>query len=83
MLGPLVGVFVNYWGSRMSKKYHLVCYAYRRYGTSTWFFKNDVIDISLADYILDFKQFDDGEYEVIWATEITKEDFEKLDGEVG
>jgi hypothetical protein len=63
--------------------YHLITYAWRPYNRELYTYHNMVIDIHPLDFVLDQinNSSAEGETVLLWAREISKEQFDKSQGE--
>jgi IS1 family transposase len=66
----------------MSKKYYFISYAWRRKGDTSYNFENGVRDIHPFDDLLEWKQKYPEEFKLLYFTEITKEQYDKLNGNI-
>lgn len=64
--------------------YYFITYMWKNSQMAQYSTENAVIDASPLQTILDWKEIDDdtkAEYKLLFYTEITKDEFEKYDGE--
>lgn len=64
-------------------KYWLITYVFKRYTDDSIQYVQDVCKGSLADKVLYYSNHNDGTYSIVYSQEITLEEYNKLNGQVG